>query len=120
MTAFIDEHRGRFGVEPICKSLQFAPSTYYQAKKREVEPADRARRDAWLSGQIRRVHVENLKVYGARKVWRQLAREGIQVPRCQVERLMRKEGLKGALRGGRKPVTTRPDEMSERPGLGRS
>jgi putative transposase len=64
MTAFIDEHRGRFGVEPICKSLQFAPSTYYQAKKREVEPADRARRDAWLSGQIRRVHVENLKVYG--------------------------------------------------------
>ena len=115
MTAFIDEHRGRFGVEPICKTLQFAPSTYYQAKKREVEPSDRARRDAWLSGQIRRVHVENLKVYGARKVWRQLAREGIQVPRCQVERLMRKEGLKGALRGGRKPVTTRPDETAERP-----
>src|SRR5690606_37173887 len=65
INAFIDEHRGRFGVEPICKTLQFAPSTYYQAKKREVEPADRARRDAWLSGQIRRVHAENLKVYEA-------------------------------------------------------
>jgi putative transposase len=120
---FIDEHRhdtvqGReFGVEPICRVLsehgcQIAPSTYWAAVKRPA--CARAVRDAELVVQIRRVHADNYGVYGARKVWRQLTREGIAVARCTVERLMRAEDLRGVVRGAR-TTTTRPDPAVPRP-----
>jgi putative transposase len=101
------------GVEPICEVLQFAPSTYYAAKNRP--PSARAVRDEELLIEIRRVWKENYEVYGTRKVWLQLNREGIAVARCTVERLMRAEGLVGALRGGGRPRTTRADPHAERP-----
>jgi hypothetical protein len=100
--AFIDEHRSRFGVEPICKVLQFAPSAYrrHAARKRDaLLISARARRDAELKPQIERVWNANLQVYGADKVWMQLNREGIRVARCTVERLMGRMGLRGAVRG---------------------
>jgi putative transposase len=88
MTAFIDQHKDRFGVEPICATLQIAPSTsYYAAKARP--PSARAGRDETLKTEIRRVYDANYQVYGARKIWRQLHREGIQAARCTVERGMR-------------------------------
>jgi putative transposase len=109
--AFIDEQREHFGVEPICKALQVAPSSYWRHAARLRNPAlvpQRARRDAVLVDQVQRVHRANLQVYGARKVWRQLHREGVAVARCTVERLMRLKGLQGARRG--KAVrTTTPD-----------
>ena len=86
MIAYIDANRDRFGVEPICQLLPIAPSTYYAAKNRP--PSARALRDEELKAEIRRVHAEHFGVYGARKVWRQLHREGIAVARCTVERLM--------------------------------
>jgi putative transposase len=110
--AYIDCHRERFGVEPICEVLRVAPSTYYAARKRR--PCERARRDAELRGEIRRVFVDNYGVYGARKVWHQLNREGISVARCTVERLMRQTGLAGRVRGRRRR-TTIPAESSARP-----
>ena len=97
MIAFIEAHKERFGVEPICRVLQFAPSTYWSAKRRPS--SDRARRDQRLLGEIRRVHTENFGVYGARKIWAQLNREGTSVARCTIERLMRSIGLRGAVRG---------------------
>jgi transposase InsO family protein len=99
---FIDEHRTRFGVEPICKLLQVAPSAYWRHAARQRDPAllsARARRDAFLMPHIQRVWQANFQVYGADKVWRQLQREGIQVARCTVERLMRRLGLRGVRRG---------------------
>ena len=104
---FIDEHRDEFGVEPICRVLPIAPSTYYAHAARQADPSrhsDRTKRDAELSPEIRRVWEENLQVYGVRKVWRQLNREGISVARCTVARLMSDMGLAGAVRG--KPVKT--------------
>jgi transposase InsO family protein len=102
MIAFIDDHRGEFGVETICKVLPIAPSTYQAHAARRVDatrlPA-RARRDLSLKADIRRVHPANFVVYGVRKVWRQLGREGISVARCTVARLMRQMGLQGAVRG---------------------
>ena len=86
MSAFIDAHRGRFGVEPICRVLQVAPSTYYAARSRP--PSRRALRDEDLKAQIRRVYEANYSVYGADKVWAQLRREQIPVARCTVERLI--------------------------------
>jgi putative transposase len=112
VTAYIDGYRGRFGVEPICEVLQVAPSTYYAAKTRR--PCRRRVRDEELRAEIRRVHAENLEVYGARKVWRQLNREGIGVGRCRVERLMRQMGLAGRVRG-KKKRTTIPADSSARP-----
>jgi hypothetical protein len=103
MIAFIDDHRGAYGVEPICKVLPIAPSTYHARVARRLDPAKlspRARRDLALKPEIARVFAENLEVYGARKVWRQLGREGISVARCTVERLMREIGLQGVA-GGR-------------------
>ena len=97
MSAYIDAHRRRFGVEPICRTLGVAPSTYYAARARP--PSARAQRDAQLKDHIRRVHADSYGVYGADKVWAQLNREGIRVARCTVERLMRGLGLAGALRG---------------------
>ena len=111
MTAFIDEHRDVYGVEPICKVLPIAPSTYYEHAARKADPAKaprRAQRDALLCSEIDRVWHENESVYGARKVWKQLHRERIEAARCTVERLMRRLGIQGVVRG--KPVrTTIPD-----------
>jgi len=117
MVAFIDEHRAAYGVEPICAQLPIAPSLYYTYKVREADPArlpPRAQRDAELTEAIRRVYAENFCVYGARKVWRQLRREEIDVARCTVERLMRSQGLRGVVRG-RKCRTTIADDRAERP-----
>jgi putative transposase len=112
MIAYIDANRDRFGVEPICQVLPIAPSTYYQHRKRR--PSARAVRDAALPVEIRRVHAENFGVYGARKVWRQLHREGMSVARCTVERLMGELGLEGVGRG--KPhKTTTPEAADARP-----
>ena len=107
MIAFITEHRDIYGVEPICKVLPIAPSTYRLHAARQRDPSllpDRARRDLVLMEEIERVFETNYSVYGARKVWRQLRREGRDVARCTVERLMRDLGLAGAIRG--KPVKT--------------
>jgi transposase InsO family protein len=105
--AFIDAYRETFGVEPICKVLQVAPSGYWQHAARQRNPALRSareQRDEALVPQIERVWEANMRVYGADKVWRQLRREGSDVARCTVERLMRQRGLRGAMRG--KPVRT--------------
>ena len=109
----VDAYRGEFGVEPICWELGIAPSTYYAVKARQAAPSERTVRDERLSGEIHRVHAENLGVYGARKVWWQLQREGIRVARCTVERLMAREGLQGAIRG-KKRRTTIPDGQAEK------
>lgn len=108
MVSFIDKYRGEFGVEPICRVLPIAPSTYYAAVQRQREPhrrSARAKRDEVLTAHIRRVRKAAKGRYGARKMWRQLLREGISVARCTVERLMRKHGLRGVVRD-RKVRTT--------------
>ena len=110
---FITEHQGRWGVEPICRVLQVAPSSYYAAIRRP--PSARQRRDAGLKEEIRRVWDEHRQVYGADKVWAQLKREGIPVARCTVERLMRALGLRGVVRGKARVRTTIGDEASARP-----
>ena len=112
MIAYIDKHRGEYGVEPICDVLQFAPRTYYAAKARP--PSRRAVRDAELSPEIVRVHRDNFGVYGVDKVWAQLNREGTRVARCTVARLMRDLGLRGVVRGKPK-YTTIPGAAAERP-----
>jgi putative transposase len=118
MVAFIDDHRSEYGVEPICKVLPIAPSTYRRHKAIESDPrraSARAQRDAWLRVQIQRVWEQNFQVYGAEKVWKQLDREGFEVARCTVARLMREMGLRGAVRGRRFKVTTHAAEGVERP-----
>src|SRR5919206_3578096 len=98
MIAFIDDHREAYGVEPICRVLPIAPSTYHAHAARRADPGRlpaRAQSDAALMGEIRRVHEANFGVYGVRKVWRQLVREDVVVARCTVERLMRQIGLRG-------------------------
>lgn len=117
MISFIDKHRCRYGVEPICRVLPIAPSTYYERKAQESDPkrrSARAKRDDRLCLQIERVHRENYSVYGVPKVWRQLNREGTQVARCTVARLMRRLGLRGVVRG-KKVRTTFPAEPADRP-----
>ena len=117
MTAFVDEQREDYGVEPICAELPIAPSTYYEQKARQADPSRlpaRACRDVVLCKEIERVWDESRKLYGARKVWRQLHRENIEVARCTVERLMRRLGIAGIVRG-RKPQTTIPDESAACP-----
>ena len=102
MKAFIDEHREVYGVEPICRVLPIAPSTYYEHATRQANPdrrPARERRDAELCREIRRVFKANFGVYGVRKVWRQMKRDGIEVARCTVAQLMRQIGLKGVVRG---------------------
>ena len=111
MIAFIDAHRDVYGVEPICRQLPIAPSTYHAHRAQKNDPSRlpaRAKRDAELRVEIARVHAENFGVYGARKVWRQLLREGFDVARCTVERLMHIMGLQGVVRGKR-IRTTIPD-----------
>jgi putative transposase len=108
MMGFIDDHRGVYGVEPICKVLPIAPSTYHAHAARRADPARlpaRARRDLVLTADIQLVFDANFGVYGVRKVWRQLGREGKKVARCTVARLMRRMGLQGVVRG-RKVRTT--------------
>jgi transposase InsO family protein len=110
MYAFIDAHRAAYGVEPICQFLGIAPSGYYKHRARVADPgrcSARAQRDAVLRGDIERVYKQHHEVYGARKVWHQLRREGIAVARCTVERLMRGAGLQGVVRGAT-VRTTRP------------
>jgi transposase InsO family protein len=107
MKMFIDAHRDEYGVEPICRVLPVAPSTYHAHAARMADPSkrcERAKRDGELRREIRRVWEENFEVYGVRKVWRQLNREGIAVARCTVARLMGDLGLAGAVRG--RPVKT--------------
>ena len=108
MIAFIDEHRAVHGVEPICRVLPIAPSSYHAHAARRADPGKlpaRARRDITLRTEIQRVYEENFRVYGVRKVWRQLLREGIAVARCTVARLMRTMGLQGVVRGKRVRTT---------------
>ncbi len=112
MTRYIDASRARFGVEPICQVLQVAPSTYYAARGRP--PSARCMRDEALKLKLAQVHRDQFGVYGARKLWHQLRREGTQVARCTVERLMRQLGLKG-VRRGHHIRTTIPDETTPRP-----
>ena len=102
MIAFIDDHRALYGVEPICRVLPIAPSTYHARMAQQADPAKasaRARRDVALRAEIRHVFEGNFGVYGVRKVWRQLGRDGVSVARCTVARLMRQMGLRGVIRG---------------------
>jgi len=117
MVSFIDRYRGAYGVEPICAVLPIAPSTYHEQKARQGDLARlpaRAKRDIVLRGHIRRVWLANRLVYGVRKIWRSLIREGLKVARCTVARLMRQMGLAGAVRG-KKVKTTVPDSSVDRP-----
>jgi transposase InsO family protein len=117
MVSFIDDHQAEYGVEPICAELPIPPSTYYEQKARAADPSrlpPRAHRDSVLKGEIRRVWEDNFRVYGARKVWRQLNREQIVTARCTVERLMRRLGIQGVVRG-RGYRTTIPDHAAARP-----
>ena len=118
MVSFIDAHREAYGVEPICKELPIAPSTYYECKAREAggSPAPaRRRRDAVLRAAIKRVWEENFGVYGVRKVWRALNREGLAVARCTVARLMGELGLRGVVRGRRTKTTRAAKELTRPP-----
>jgi putative transposase len=117
MVSFTGDHRGEYGVEPICSVLPIAPSTYYEHEARRANPdlrPARAKRDAELRDLVDRVWRENFQVYGVRKVWRQLTRDGAEVARCTVERLMRTMGLRGAVRG-RTFKATMPDAAAMRP-----
>ncbi len=108
MISFIDAYRDDHGVEPICKVLPIAPSTYHAHARRRANPETapaRVKRDAQVMDEIRRVFAENFQVYGVRKVWRQMQREGFEVARCTVARLMRKMGLQGVIRGRRVRTT---------------
>src|SRR5260221_7894162 len=118
MVAFIEEHRTEYGVEPICQVLPIAPSTYYEHRARRLDPELRPAReksDDVLRVEIERVWRANLSVYGAEKTWRELHREGVDVARCTVERLMRHLGLRGAVRGRAFKVTTISGESAMRP-----
>lgn len=115
--AFIDCHREALGVESICKTLQFAPSLYYRSKAEDRDPERRSARKIWdeyMRSEILRVWQDNFEVYGARKVWRELVREGIPAARCTVERLMKEMGIQGVVRG-KTTRTTTPAESDAKP-----
>lgn len=117
MMLFVDSNKAGYGVEPICRQIQIAPSSYYEHKRRARDPdrlPDRFKRDMKLELEIQRVWEGNFRVYGARKVWRQLIREGTRVARCTVERLMKKLGIQG-IRRGKKCWTTVADDSLYRP-----
>lgn len=118
MITFIDRHKDQHGIEPMCQQLPIAVSTYYTHKERASDPdkeSNRAIRDRFLKPEIQRVWNENLQVYGVKKVWRQLKREGFVVARCTVERLMKELGIQGVRRGGAKCWTTIRDEHQDKP-----
>jgi putative transposase len=116
VSRYIDEHRGRFGVEPICRTLDVSASAYYQ--RANGQRSKRAVEDERLLGRIRELHAANYYAYGYRRMWKTLNRAGEPVPRCQVQRLMRAHGIVGAKRRGRPWRTTRPDpEAHRRPDL---
>lgn len=112
MSRYVDEHCGRFGVEPICKTLGVSVSAYYQ--RRRGQPSVRALEDERLLGRIRELHAANYYAYGYRRMWKALRRAGEQVPRCQVQRLMRTNGIVGAKRRGKPWRTPRPDPQAAR------
>ena len=109
LVGFIDEHRAEFGVEPICEQLQVAPSTFYAAKRREIAPSKRAKRDAEMGPMLEALWVKNRRVYGADKLWRAASRAGHVIGRDQVARLMRERGMCGVSRSRKKVFTTRAD-----------
>jgi transposase InsO family protein len=118
MVRFIDDHRQVHGVEPICRVLSIAPSTYYRHKLLARDPARRSVRtvsDAVLRAIIRQIWDENHRVYGPRKVWKQMGREGLRLARCRVRRLMRELGLVGASRGRAWTTTTESSPRADRP-----
>ena len=118
MVAFVDQHRDVSGVESICAMVPIAPSTYCRHKAQQRDPSRRsarARRDDVLRVEIQRVWDEHHQVYGPRKVWRQLRRDGHRVARCTVRRLMRAMGLQGAVRGRAWAITTQADRGAARP-----
>ena len=110
MVRFIDDNRDELGVEPICKALRVAPSTYYTAKQRELQPSARARRDALMVPVLLALWVANRKVYGAHKLWKAARRAGVDIGRDQVARLMRHAGIEG-VRRRRRVFTTRRDAV---------
>lgn len=112
MSRYIDEHRGRFGVEPICRILGVSASAYYERKT--GERSARSLEDERLLALIRRTHQKNYEAYGYRRTWKALLRAGEQVPRCRVQRLMRENGIQGAKRRGRPWRTTRSDPAAGR------
>lgn len=117
MVVFVEKNKAEYGVEPICRQIQIAPSSYYENKRRGRDPdllPDRIKRDMKLELEIQRVWESNFRVYGARKVWRQLLREGIGAARCTVERLMKHLGIQG-IRRGKKCWTTVADDSLYRP-----
>src|SRR5688572_17708786 len=118
MVRFIDQHRDQYGVEPICSVLPIAPSTYFLRKVQQQDPTQRsarARRDDALRATIQRVWDANQHVYGPKKVWKELHRQGIRVARCTIARLMRAMGLRGVSRGRAWVITTRGDAVADRP-----
>jgi putative transposase len=118
MVAFINAHRDVHGVESICRMLPIAPSTYFRHQAQHADPGRRsvrARRDDELRAIIRRIWTEHFQVYGPRKVWRQMGREGLRVARCRVRRLMRAMGLVGAVRGRAWMTTTQSQTDAQRP-----
>jgi transposase InsO family protein len=118
MVRFIDDHREQFGVEPICRALPIAPSTYFKRKAEARDPMQRsarAQQDAILRGIIQRIWNEHHQVYGPRKVWKQMGRENLRAARCRVRRLMREMGLAGAVRGRAWTTTTQPRATTDQP-----
>ncbi len=116
MSAYVDRHRARFGVEPICRALGVSASAYY--RRRSGPPSRRAAEDERLSARIHQTHAENYHAYGYRRMWKALRRAGEPVARCTVQRLMRQAGIQGAKRRGRPWRTTKPDpEALRRPDL---
>ncbi len=112
MSRYIDEHRGRFGVEPICRTLGVSASAYYQ--RATGQRSERVVEDERLLGVIRELHAANYYAYGYRRMWKALGRAGEQVPRCRVQRLMRTHGIQGAKRRGKPWKITRPDAAARR------
>ena len=118
MVRFIDDHRQTYGVEPICRVLPIAPSTYFRHKQLQCDPSRRSKRaqeDDVLRAIIRRIWIEHQEVYGSRKVWRQMGREHLRAARCRVRRLMKDLGLRGAVRGRAWTTTTQPSCGAARP-----
>jgi putative transposase len=118
MVTFIDQHRAAYGVEPICRVLPIAPSTYFRCKAEQRDPmrrSPRKQRDDVLRAIIRRIWEEHHRVYGPRKVWKQMGREGLHAARCRVRRLMRAMGIAGVVRGRAWVTTTQADPTADRP-----